>query len=163
MITIEKAKVEDALQIALVNVYTWKTQYQGLIPEDVIDYRIENVEHSASKIEARISEDGQYFVAKKNNTVIGFCRYGKSPSEDYGQIFALYLLKPFNKKGIGKLLFEAAKEELRKMGFNRFRVECLKGNPTLNFYIHMGGKVTGDFENEIAGCKMKEDILFFDI
>lgn len=65
MINIVKAQREDALQIAIVNVYTWKTQYQGLVPDEVIDFRIENIEHSANNIESRINEDGQYFVAKK--------------------------------------------------------------------------------------------------
>lgn len=163
MINIVKAQREDALQIAIVNVYTWKTQYQGLVPDEVIDFRIENIEHSANNIESRINEDGQYFVAKKDNTVIGFCRYGKSDYGDYGEIHALYVLKGFNKKGIGRKLFEAAKEEINKMGFKHFRINCLKGNPTLDFYIHMGGKITGEFENEIAGHIIKEDVLFFDI
>ena len=163
MISIVKAQKEDALQIAIVNVYTWKTQYQGLIPDEVIDFRIENIERSENKISSRIAEDRQYFVAKKYNTVIGFCRYGKSDFGDYGEIHALYVLKGFSKKGIGRLLFESAKEELNKMGFKRFRINCLKNNPTLDFYIHMGGKITGEFENEIVGHKIKEDILFFDI
>ncbi len=163
MISIVKAQKEDALQIAIVNVYTWKTQYQGLIPDEVIDFRIENIERSENKISSRIAEDRQYFVAKKDNTVIGFCRYGKSDFGDYGEIHALYVLKGFSKKGIGRLLFESAKEELNKMGFKRFRINCLKNNPTLDFYIHMGGKITGEFENEIVGHKIKEDILFFDI
>lgn len=163
MISIVKAQKEDALQIAIVNVYTWKTQYQGIIPNEVIDFRIENIERSENKISSRIVEDGQYFVAKKDNTVIGFCRYGKSDFGDYGEIHALYVLKGFSKKGIGRLLFEAAKEELNKMGFKSFRINCLRDNPTLDFYLHMGGKVTGEFENEIVGHTIKEDILFFDI
>lgn len=163
MISIVKAQKEDALQIAIVNVYTWKTQYQGIIPNEVIDFRIENIERSENKISSRIVEDGQYFVAKKDNTVIGFCRYGKSDFGDYGEIHALYVLKGFSKKGIGRLLFEAAKEELNKMGFKSFRINCLRDNPTLDFYLHIGGKVTGEFENEIVGHTIKEDILFFDI
>lgn len=102
-------------------------------------------------------------LLKKDNTVIGFCRYGKSDYGDYGEIHALYVLKGFNKKGIGRKLFEAAKEEINKMGFKHFRINCLKGNPTLDFYIHMGGKITGEFENEIVGHTIKEDVLFFDI
>lgn len=163
MINIQKARKKDALQIAIVNVYTWKTQYEELIPKEVIDFRIDNIEHSAEKIRARIKEDGRYLVAKKEDTVIGFCRYGKSNFGDYGEVHALYVLKGFNKKGIGRLLFESAKEELKKMGFSKFRVNCLRGNPTLNFYIHMGGILSGEFENEVVGHKIKEDILFFDV
>ncbi len=163
MIEITKAKKEDALQIAIVNVYTWKTQYEDLIPSEVINLRIDNIEQSEEKIKARIISDNQYFVAKKDNTVIGFCRYGKSDFGEYGEINALYVLKGFTKKGIGRLLFDAAKDELKKMNFNKFRINCLKGNPTLNFYKYMGGKVVGEFENIIAEHVVKEEILFFDI
>ncbi len=50
MIEIIKAKKEDALQIAIVNVYTWKTQYESLIPNEVINLRIDNIEQSEEKI-----------------------------------------------------------------------------------------------------------------
>ena len=83
MIEIMKAKQEDSLQIAIVNVYTWKTQYSGLMKDETINFRIKNVENSSEKIKKRINEDGNYLVAKKDNTVIGFCRYGKCQEKGY--------------------------------------------------------------------------------
>lgn len=166
MIEIMKAKQEDSLQIAIVNVYTWKTQYSGLMKDETINFRIKNVENSSEKIKKRINEDGNYLVAKKDNTVIGFCRYGKCQEkgyEDFGQINALYLLEGFKGKGIGKRLFEEAKKEIKNMGYSKMRIDCLKGNSTLGFYLHMGGKVVSEFEHTFVEEKIKEEIIEFEI
>ena len=165
MFKIEKARECDSLQIALVNVYTWKTQYTGLIPDELIDTRIRNVEFSEGKIKERIKEDGNYIVVKKDNTVVGFVRYGKCDMKDYenyGEIKALYLLEGFQGNGLGRELFEIARENLKNMGYTKMRINCLKGNPTLDFYIHMGGKHIGEFENNISGFSVMEDIIIYD-
>lgn len=165
MFKIEKANENDALQIAIVNVYTWKTQYTGLMPEDLIDARIKNIEFSEEKIKERIKEDGNYIVVKKENTVVGFVRYGKCDIknyEEYGEIKALYLLEGFQGNGLGRELFQRARKELNNMGYKKMRINCLKGNPTLNFYIYMGGKHIGEFENNISGYNVTEDIVIYD-
>jgi ribosomal protein S18 acetylase RimI-like enzyme len=165
MIKIEKAKVEDALGIAIVNVYTWKTQYNKIIDENVIDSRIKNVENSCNKIKERIAEDGNYLVAKIDNTVVGFCRYSCSEKEEYkgyGEINAIYVLEGFQGRKIGKKLFEEAKNELKKIGYNKFVIVCLKENPSIKFYKHMGGKIVKEFENDIHGCRVDECILLFE-
>jgi len=56
MITIRKATPEDALGISIVNVYTWKTTYSGLIPEDFINSRIEKVTEIAERNKREIGE-----------------------------------------------------------------------------------------------------------
>lgn len=165
MFKIEKANENDALQIAIVNVYTWKTQYTGLMPEELIDARIKNIEFSEEKIKERIKEDGNYIVVKKGNTVVGFVRYGKcdiKDYEEYGEIKALYLLEGFQGNGLGRELFQRAREELNNIGYKKMRINCLKGNPTLNFYIYMGGKHIGEFENNISGYNVTEDIIIYD-
>ena len=79
-------KKEDSLQIAIVNVYTWKTQYSGLISENILNSRIKNIRQTEEKIKSRIISDGNYLVAKKDNTVIGFCRYSKYENKKLRQI-----------------------------------------------------------------------------
>lgn len=165
MIEILKALPEDALQIAIVNVYTWKTQYSGLMGDSIINQRIRDIEKTSEKIKSRLEKDNNYIVAKKDNTVIGFCRYDRcfnKDYEEYGEINALYILEGFKSQGIGRKLFEKAREELQKMSYKKLRVNCLKGNSSLGFYTHMGGKVKGEFENTFYGEKVTEEIIVFD-
>ncbi len=162
MVEYSKPIEKDALGMALVNAYTWKTQYENLMPKEVIEFRISNVRDSYKKYKNRIIEDGQYFVAKIDDTVIGFVRYGKSELEEgIGEIHALYLFKSFSGMGIGRKLFTLAKDALNQMGYSKIRVNCLRGNPSLEFYKHMGGVVSGEFENEMYGHKIIEDIIYY--
>ena len=64
---IRYATKEDALKIAIVNVYTWKTQYSGLMPEEVIDERVNTVTQMAEKIKARMDEDNKCIVLDMEN------------------------------------------------------------------------------------------------
>ena len=58
-------------------------------------------------------------------------------------------------------LFEIAVNELKKMGFDKMIIACLKGNPTRNFYEHMGGKYIKD--GTFTRLNLKEDIFYYDI
>lgn len=166
MVNIRMAKPEDALQIAIVNVYTWKTQYSGLMTEEVIDDRVASVEQMAAKNRERIIDDANYIVAEVDGTIVGFTRFAKSTYKDYedaGEIYALYLLKGFNGKGLGRKLFEAARDELKKSGYNKMIIKCLKGNPTLDFYKYMGGQVIGEDKMIMDNAVLEEDVLVYDI
>lgn len=161
-IEITKAKVEDALAISIVNAYTWKTRYTGIVSDDTINERMKNVYPNAEKYKDRIIEDGQYIVAKVDGVVVGFSRYGKSENyENMGELYALYLLESFNGYGIGKKIFERTKEELKLMGFDSFVCNCLTKNPTMDFYKHMGGQVINEFLSDIHGNQYSETTFVF--
>ena len=138
-IEIVKAKVEDALAISIINAFTWKTRYTGIVSDSIINERMKNVYQNANKYKERIIEDGQYIVAKVDGVVVGFSRFDKSEKYDgLGELYALYLLECFNGYGIGKMLFEKTKEQLQNMGYDKFVCNCLTKNPTMEFYAHMG-------------------------
>lgn len=162
----KKAIPEDALGIAIVNVYTWKTAYSGLIPNDFIDSRIDRVIEIADRNRRDIEEGNSFIVAKENNTVIGFAWYGKSRNEEFvdsGEIYALYVLSGFQGKGIGREIFDSCIGELKKEGYESLIINCLEGNKSMEFYKHMGGKVVGKSMDEIKGVHLTSDILLFAI
>ncbi len=64
MYSIRKALPEDALGVAIVNVYTWKTAYHDLVPEEVLDVRIEQLRERA-----RVCRDG----IEKDGNVLSLC------------------------------------------------------------------------------------------
>ncbi|MPM60389.1 hypothetical protein SDC9_107240 [bioreactor metagenome] len=41
-------------------------------------------------------------------------------------------------------------------------INCLRGNPTLGFYQHMGGKIVGEIKEIHQGAELVEDVLLFD-
>lgn len=166
MFDIRKAVPEDALGITIVNVYTWKTTYSGLIPDEVIDLRIAELMERAEKCQTDIKQDDNFFIAAIGHTVIGFCCYGVSRAKAYhssGEIYALYALKGYQGLGVGKALFSAAVQVLKNSSYSSVIINCLRGNPSLGFYQCMGGKIVGQREDDIKGKKIIEDVLCFEI
>lgn len=165
MFTVRKAVPEDALGITIVNVYTWKTAYSGLVPEDLIDERIEKLAEKAEKTKTDIERDGNFFVAAEGPAIVGFCCYGPCRNENCrnaGEIYAMYTLKGMEGQGVGKALFSAASQALHENGFTSVIANCLYGNPSLGFYRHLGGKVIARKKDVLHGHSISQDILCFE-
>lgn len=85
-----------------------------------------------------------YYVAVIDNTIIGFITYFEAKEDKYtgfGEIGAFYILKSFQGIGIGKKLFSKAFEDLIIKGFKNVIIKCVKENPTVKIYEHLGGKI----------------------
>ena len=165
MFDIRKAAPEDALGITIVNVYTWKTAYSGLMSEEAIDSRIAGLLEKSEKCRADIEQNDNFYVAAIGHTVIGFCCYGISRNPAYrnsGEIYGLYALKGYQGLGVGRTLFSAAADALSAKGFSSLIVNCLHGNPSLGFYQHMGGKIVAQREDDLYGTHITEDVLYFE-
>ncbi|MGG7076588.1 GNAT family N-acetyltransferase [Clostridium sardiniense] len=166
MFEIRKAIPDDALGITIVNVYTWKTAYTGLIPDELIDARIDELKYLAKKRREDIEKNDNFIVASIGNTIIGFCSYGNSRNEsfmDSGEINALYVLHGFQGDGVGKELFLAATKELKHIGYSSVIINCLQGNSSIEFYKHMGGNVISKRTDKIKGKLITEDIIYIKI
>ncbi|GKX66416.1 GNAT family N-acetyltransferase [Inconstantimicrobium mannanitabidum] len=166
MFKIRKATIFDALGITIVNVYTWKTTYSGIIPEYVLDSRIAKLIERTEKCKENLREGKDYYVAVYENTIVGFCWYGKSRNKNFkdsGEIYALYVLKGFQGMSIGKELLLKVKEEFKEIGYKSFIVNCAKENSSLGFYISMGGRSVGEFQDGDAENSIIDEILEFNI
>ena len=51
-------------------------------------------------------------------------------------------------------------EELKSLGFNKMIIACLKGNPTNEFYKHIGGEYIKD--GVFKRLDLPENIYYFD-
>lgn len=162
---IRRATERDALGIAIVNVYTWKTAYAGLLPEPMLNARVLALRERADTVRKAILQGELFWVAEADGAIAGFCMYGDTRNEAYrpaGEIYALYVLEGFQGTGLGRALFTAGARALAAAGHTRLLVNCLRGNPALVFYQHMGGRAVAERHDEIQGCRMTEDIVLFE-
>ncbi len=161
---IRKCEEKDIPSITRVITISWRETYKGLVSEDYLN-NMKNTESERSKRALERFRNGEkQFVLEINNEIVGFCRYGKSEDPEFtncGEIFAFYMIGKYHGLGLGRKLFEVARDELKKMGFDKMIIACLKGNPTNEFYKHMGGKYIKDglFER----LQLKENIFYYDI
>lgn len=162
---IRRATEQDALGIAIVNVYTWKTAYAGLMSDAVLDARIQGLRERAQAVHKAIRRGEPFSVAEADGAIVGFCMYGETRNEAYqpaGEIYALNVLAGFQSAGLGRALFTAGAQALAAAGHTRLLINCLRGNPALDFYRRMGGRVVGQRHDEFQGYPMTEDIMLFD-
>ncbi len=145
MIEIRKSCFEDIEAIVDINIKTWRTTYSNIIDEDFL-FKLED------SIEARIKRSKERFksgntnettlVAVENQKVLGFIVFGKARETEavningFLEIYAVYVLKEAQGKGIGKKLIKEASKNHENV-----LIWALKDNPFVGFYKKLGGRV----------------------
>jgi len=161
-ITIRPARIEDAPAIAHVQVKTWQATYRGIVPDTFLDTmdEAERTKRWGSFIEQSCSDATQPFVIVAVHAVAGIIGYaagGQARSEDagpLGELYALYILPPFQRRGIGRQLVVAFAQELLARGFNKMVVLVLEANPACGFYEALGGQHVRTQVVEIGGVPL---------
>ena len=140
---IRRRTKDDCKSIAHVVTVGWNETYKGIVPDWFLEELKKNELERAKKAydEFDINNNNQ-LVLEIDNQVVGFVNFGLSNDEEYkncGEIFALYIIGKYKGNGFGRRLVEEARKELKTMGFDKMIIACLKGNPSNDFYKHIGG------------------------
>lgn len=121
----------ERLGRAFVHWKSWHETYTGIVDPTFLDGLTLPVCQDIS----RQNTDG-ILIAKDGEQVVGFvgvgpCRHADLP--DAGEIYALYLLRGYQGRGIGRRLMEAALRQLRD--YSRVAVTVLEQNQSaIRFY-----------------------------
>ena len=120
-----------------------------------------SVEKRAKAFENRFF-DGSYrmYVAEvQEQGIVGFADFGE-PREIIaayeGELYAIYLLTVFQRKGIGERLFNQGVEFLIRSGKSSMYLLALAVSPYKSFYEKMGGQIIGRKQIEIEGVMYDE-------
>ena len=84
-------------------------------------------------------------------------------NEGYAEIASIYILKDYQKMGIGRKFFEIAIELTKRANKTKFMLNVLDRNSAVEFYKKMGGKIIETFEIEKSGDKFFEDVMSFEV
>ena len=146
-----KAELKDCQELARLKGKVWRTTYRGIYSDEALDnYDIEK----NAKIFEQICEnpDIEFFVAQGNGEIVGLMTCGKpyKPIKDYKQeVGLLYILKEYQKKGIGTGFIKLAKKIVEEKGFDRFVISVNKKNENaISFYKKMGGLLLSEDNNQ---------------
>ena len=129
-----KAELQDAKELAYVHVNSWRTTYQGIVSEEYLQSL--SLEKREEKwVQILSGSHHTYVCVMKDGEMAGFVSFGKERTGVYeGELYAIYLLKEHQGKGIGKELFRIATRGLKKCGYNTMWIWVLKENPSKHFY-----------------------------
>ncbi|KHE72097.1 hypothetical protein LD39_06355 [Halobacillus sp. BBL2006] len=139
---IRKACFDDARGIAEVSVSAWQSTYKGIVADDFLDSLSvqKRTEKWADKINGK---DEIIYIAEKEGKIVGYASGGGErggSSQFDGELYAIYLLKVAQKKGIGKLILFYLLNDMEKRGYRSLLVWILKDNRSKGFYEKLGAK-----------------------
>lgn len=162
---IRLATPEDALQIAQVQVESWRETYPGIVPKSYLDSL--DVK-KREKVWREAADNHSLFVAELNNEVVGFAIGGENRDKDTypeydGELYAIYSYGQVHGQGIGKKLFQSIAEDLVSNRFKKMIVSVLSDNPAVGFYTQMGGTFIGEDTINIDGVALQESFYGYEL
>ncbi|HSL29057.1 MAG TPA: GNAT family N-acetyltransferase [Anaerolineales bacterium] len=155
---IRAAEMNDAQDMAVVRVETWRATYRGMIPDAFLQAL--SAEALAENWRKAFWEDGDrglgIFVAEdEQNHIVGIAICGPSQEPDpayEGEIYVLYVLPAYQNQGIGRALVAACARHLTQvMGLKSMLVWVIAENPYRRFYESLGGIFVREKHQEIGG------------
>jgi GNAT superfamily N-acetyltransferase len=145
LLTIREAEAADAAQIAQINHESWVETYRGILDEKFLQSR--SVEEQVEIWKSTLTQPNpseSRFVAVSGSQVLGYCGGGRNPdkrSPFQGELYGVYVLKRFQKQGLGKQLVHAVARRLEKQGTQTLLVWVMDKNPYRRFYERIGGEL----------------------
>ena len=141
---------------AYVHFRAWKDAYRGLVDQGYLDARtLELSERFALKA---FKSGFATLLAKDGDRVVGFADYGPCRDEDLleaGEVYAIYLLEPYYRQGIGTMLMRGALAHMAEC--SRVVVWVLEGNDrAISFYRSFGFAFDGRAKTLELGTPVTE-------
>lgn len=166
-VSFREATAADCAAVAEVHVRSWRESFAGLVPQEFLDaMSVERRTRAFAERFAAPSSSYRMFVAEAaGRGVVGFADFGE-PREEFGgyegELYAIYLLPEFQRRGVGGRLFRLGVEHLLASGRRSMYLLALKVSPYRTFYEKMGGRVVGSKRVEIGGEPFDELVYGWD-
>jgi ribosomal protein S18 acetylase RimI-like enzyme len=155
-VRIRPATRADAPRIAAAHVAAWRESYGGLVPEAMLaSLSVEERTALWSRVlgEPRSPVATVVYVAERGDEIVGFGSCGAQLTgtlKDQGydaEISAIYVLRAFQRCGLGSGLLHAMAVNVADRGFKGLGLWVLCDNaPARRFYERNGGEVVGERE-----------------
>lgn len=165
-VTIRLGCLADARDLASVHVASWRETYPGMVPDAML---------SALSVEGRTAMWDQVlrqpatsastvvYVIELDGKIIGLGSCGSQRIETLkergydAEIYAIYVLKAFQRRAIGRRLLAAMASNLAARGFGALSLWVLRDNAVArHFYERRGGKVVAEREDVRANGVLVE-------
>jgi L-amino acid N-acyltransferase YncA len=161
---IRKAVLTDAKEIAKVHVDSWKTTYANIVPDEYLN----NLTYEKQEqLWINNIPNGDVYVAENNQgEIVGFASGGQERSGKYpnynSELYAIYILKEYQRNGLGKLLLKPIIEELTQQNIFTMLVLVLEDNSSRHFYESLGAKKLDSIEIDFSAKNLNELVYGWD-
>lgn len=141
MIIFQSAVPGDALAIIKTRQKCWDATYRGIYPDDVID-GFDYAWHLKAEQKRLSNPNFHCWMVMDEMACVGYVSCGPMKDGRF-RLHSLYLLPAYQKKGLGRRMFEMVKMFCKEAGYGKMYLDCHPENKNaLAFYQHMGGIVS---------------------
>jgi len=158
-ITFREATVADCEEVARVHVLAWQGSFQGVVPQAFLD-RMSAVQRAEAFSEGFLAPFYKMYVAEAAGCgIIGFADFGKPRGEIEGydgELYSIYILPEFQRRGIGQRLVNLGAQFLLANGRQSMYLLTLESSPYRKFYDKLGGHVVRQKQIHIDGLAYTE-------
>lgn len=163
VISIRRARGEDAAALSEVFDTAWREAYQGIIPGVALERMV--ARRGPRWWLSTIGRSRPLAVLDVGETIVGYVSYGRCrdrslPAE--GEIDEIYLAPEYQGLGFGRRLFKAARNDLGDRGIKRMAVWALIDNERgCAFYRGLGGSMIAETTERVAGANLSKVAFLF--
>ena len=135
-IEIRKAEVNDAENIVDINLTSWQTTYGGIFKKEFFEKRKSTRDKKLDWWKQHLEQEHDVYVAIVDGKLVGYMDFYKDSqtNEGYAEISSVYILKEYQKMGIGRRFFKIAIDLTKKANKTKFMLNVLDRNSALEFY-----------------------------
>jgi ribosomal protein S18 acetylase RimI-like enzyme len=156
-VVIRTASVDDAPMLASMHVASWRETYVGILPDAMLAaLSVESRATMWDQVMRQPASPGSTVVhlAELDRKLVGFGSCGTQRTENLkakgfgGEISAIYVLRTFQRKGIGARLLRTMASDLVDRALTAASLWVLKDNPVARrFYERNGAQVIDERED----------------
>jgi GNAT superfamily N-acetyltransferase len=152
----------DAEALTRVQAASWRTTYSNIVDEAVFDQMDRRLDSRIAQWAERLAQPGVkiWVAASPQDRLVGFIDGGplRESVLDYDQeLYAIYLLKGWQGRGIGKALVGELARGLHEAGGRRLMVWVLTDNLSArHFYARLGAKEVMEQAVQIGSQQLQE-------
>jgi ribosomal protein S18 acetylase RimI-like enzyme len=161
-VTVRRAIAADIPEIVRVHIDTWRSTYQGIVPQHFLN-ALDAAKRAAMWKEEIAKDDCHVLVAEDAGAICGFISGGilrdgvDVAAQNYdSEIYTLYVQAAAQGRGAGRELMRSLAERLVVGGLARPVVWALEKNPWCAFYERLGGKLVAQKMIEIGGAQLSD-------
>ena len=139
---IRLANQNDCKELSELKHQVWTETYRGIYSDEKID-NFDYLKNEKYFLDIINDKSIDLYIVEDQNKIVGYMSCGTPlrPYKDYKQdVGLLYILQKYQRKGIGKELFNIAYRRIKENGYKKFFISCNKYNTSAQaFYKKMGG------------------------
>lgn len=162
-VRVREMMTKDLSAIARVNVDTFRTTQQGIVPLPLMDsLSYEGAEQRFQRMLNKTERLSHIFVAEDRDSLVGYAMGGlarESIPKYSGELYGIYLLPSYHGQGIGRHLAKAVATHLKAHEIHSmFAVVFSANRPAIKFYEALGGQKLFERTAVLAGSEVSETI-----